>query len=228
MHSGRFHIATLLACVCAALSLTIEAAALPLTIYNTGVDNALNAWAGAGVPDIHYSLIVQPGSATAVTVNDTTWPFPPWLANNYTANAGSRWIGPAADSNGPGGNYVYRTTFVVPSNAILSTVSVAGSWAVDDVGTDIRINGISTGQTYNSFAALAPFSINSGFVLGVNTLDFYISNAFIGNNPTGLRVDKISGNYLIPEPTSVCLVGLAALAGGRMLRRARRSDSPRH
>ncbi len=207
-------------CVCAALLVTTTLTAAPIAIYNTGVDNALNAWVTPGVPDIHYSLIVQPGSGTAVTVDDSTWPFPPWLPNNYTPNAGSRWIGPAANSNGPGGNYVYRTTFNLPNNAILSTVSITGDWAIDDAGTDIRINGISTGQTYNSYAALAPFSVTSGFVFGTNTLDFYIANASIGNNPTGLRVEHIAGSYQIPEPATIVLViGLIAACGGMRLRR---------
>jgi hypothetical protein len=197
------------------LSTAVRAA--PLTIFNTGVDNSGNAWAGAGVPDIHYSLIVQPGSATAVTVDANNYPIlgGPWIANN----AGSRWIGPAADSQGPPGNYVYRTTFNVPNNAILSTVNVAGDWATDDPGTDIRINGASTGQTSPSFTGLTPFSVTSGFVFGVNTLDFYITNA---GGPTGLRVDHIAGSFQVPEPATLALVGCGLLVSSCVLRRRRR------
>jgi hypothetical protein len=204
-------------CAWAALSLPGAAAAVPLTVYNTGVDNSSNAWGTGGVPDIHYSLIVQPGSATAQTVTDTSYPFPPWIANN----SGSRWIGPAADSNGPTGNYVYRTTFNVPANAILSTVSVSGDWATDDPGTDIRINNISTGQTSNGYGSFASFSVTSGFVFGANTLDFYVTNVPQFPNPTGLRVDHISGTYQVPEPHAAFLATMAASATALVRRRRR-------
>jgi hypothetical protein len=154
-----------------------------------------------------------PPNFTAVTVDDTTYPFPPWLPNN----SGSRWIGPAADSYGPAGPWIYRTTFTVPANAILSTVSVGGDWATDDPGTDIRINGASTGQTSASFTSLTPFSISSGFVFGNNTLDFYITNA---GGPTGLRVDHIVGSYQVPEPAAVALAcGGIVLCGSMFVRR---------
>ena len=35
-----------------------------------------------------------------------------------------------------------------------------------------------------------PFVINSGFVLGLNTLDFVVNNSFFG--PTALRVEMTS------------------------------------
>jgi hypothetical protein len=196
--------------------ITTVANALPISIFNTGTDGANNAWASPNVTDIHYGLLVQPGSAVPVTVNDTGYPFPPWVANNY-GSPGSRWIGPDQSSFGPAGNYVYRTAFIIPNNAILSTVSITGDWATDDPGTDIRINNISTGQTSNFFTTLQPFSINSGFVFGLNTLDFYLTNA---GGPTGLRVDHIVGTYQIPEPTAVALLcGTTALAVARPRRR---------
>lgn len=203
-------------CFAALLLMSTTVHAVPISIFNTGVDAFGNAIVGNGVADTHYSLIVQPGAATAVTVDPSNYPFPFWIANN----SGSRWIGPAADSNGPLGNYVYRTTFNVPSNAILSTVTVAGDWATDDPGTDIVINGASTGQLSPSYGALTPFSVTSGFVVGTNTLDFYVTNGSFGNNPTGLRVDHIAGSYQIPEPTSVVLLTLGlAFAASSFTRR---------
>jgi hypothetical protein len=214
-------------CVCAAaVSLATALSAAPLTIYNTGVDVSGTAWGSGGVADIHYSLIVQPspGGKTAVTVTDTAYPFPPWLANN----SGSRWIGPGVpnqppfDGFGPGGTYAYRTLFNVPANAVLSSVNITGDWAVDDVGANILINGVSTGQTYNSYAALAPFSVTSGFVFGTNALDFKITNANLGNNPTGLRVDHIQGSYVtVPEPAAAFLATIACLTSTATRRRTR-------
>ena len=224
MCSVKIRSGTLFLCVCVvAVSSATSLSAAPLTIFNTGVDNSSNAWGTGGVPDIHYSLVVQPGSATAQTVTDTSFPFPPWIANN----SGSRWIGPAADSNGPTGNYVYRTTFNVPANAILSSVSISGDWATDDPGTDIKINNTSTGQTSPSYSALTPFSINSGFVLGTNTLDFYVTNVPQFTNPTGLRVDHISGTYQVPEPYAAFLATMAASASTLIRGRRRRSNFDR-
>lgn len=199
---------------------TASPAATIGNLYNTGVNNAGVALVGAGVPDPHYSLIVQPGSATAVTVNDTFFPFPPWVANN----AGSRWIGPAAFSFGPVGNYVYRTTFTVPASAILSTVNVAGLWGTDDASVDILINGNSTGNVSGGFTTLVPFNVSSGFVFGTNTLDFSLINAI---GPTGLRVDKVVGTYQIPEPGAACLASVALLLPVLALRRLR-STMPRN
>jgi hypothetical protein len=193
---------------------TATRAALITNLFNTGLDASGNLIGLANVPDPHYGLIVSPNSSTAVTVDDTNYPFPPWVANS----ANSRWIGPAIDGSGPGGsNYIYRTTFTVPANAILSTVSITGQWAVDDNGTDILINGSSTGQTYGLVTPLKTFNINSGFVFGTNTLDFLINNIGIPqfNNATGLRVDSIVGSFrAVPEPTSASLaiLGLTALA----------------
>jgi hypothetical protein len=49
------------------------------------------------------------------------------------------------------------------------------------------------GSSAAGFASFTPFTVNSGFIAGVNTLDFVVNNApFAGTNPTGLRVE-ISG-----------------------------------
>jgi hypothetical protein len=174
-------------------------------LFNTGVDPSANALVGPGVPDPHYSLILQPGSATAVTVDATVWPLVsgPWVPNN----AGSRWIGPDASSQGPAGNYTYQTSFFLPGNAILSSVNVSGLWGTDDGSVDILINGSSTGNVSAGFTTLVPFSITSGFVLNaINTIDFALNNA---GGPTGLRVDQIVGTYQVPEPASICLASVA-------------------
>lgn len=200
---------------------TAAEAALIANLNNTGTSGGV-ALVGAGVADPNYSLIVQPGSATAVTVDDTV-PFPilggPWVPNN----AGSRWIGSAANSQGLAGNYTYRTTFTVPANAILSTVNVSGLWGTDDSSIDILINGNSTGNVSAGFASLVPFTVNSGFVFGTNTLDFALNNSPLAGqiNPTGLRVDKLVGTFQIPEPGTACLAIVAIIASVPILRRLR-------
>lgn len=196
-----------------------NASAVSITgLWNTGLDASGN-YLSAGSTDAHYSVTASPsGIFIPVAVSDAGFPFPPWVANNPTA---SRWIGPATNASGLGGNYIYQTTFNLPVNANLSSVVITGLWSVDDFGTDIQINGNSTGQTKLGFTTLAPFSITSGFVTGLNTIDFYITNAFPGvPNATGLRVDNIAGNYsLVPEP-GTCFLGMISLGGLLMSRRA--------
>lgn len=209
----RYFITTFCAIVVLASATIISASAVPITgLFNTGVDGSGTAWGAGGVSDIHYNAILFPSTPfTPVTITDTAFPFPPWLANN----ANSRWIGPRASGQGPSGNYGYRTTFNLPANADLSTVMLGGAWATDNVGSNIRINGIPTGQNSLSFTALTPFTVTSGFQVGLNTLDFILAN---GSGPTGLRVDRIRGKYdLIPEPGTFFLAAIGI--GGLLVRR---------
>jgi len=118
-----------------------------------------------------------------------------WLANSAT----SKWIAPAADENypslgtpHPGGDYIYRISFDL-TGFDFNTVSISGTWGVDNAGT-IRLNGVYTGSNTTSYNPLVPFSLSSGFHAGINDLDFVINNyAAGGSNPTGVRVDELSG-----------------------------------
>ena len=185
-----------------------ESSALPISLFNTGVNNLNNVLPGFGTPDPHYSYTLTAGPAPPVTVDQSNWPINggPWVPNNPN----SRWIGPSGQSYGPPGNYTYATQFTLPPLTNLSTVSIGGMWASDDSGLDIEINNISTGQVSAGFTTLVPFSITSGFQIGLNTIEFLVNNA---GGPSGLRVDKIQGSFsLIPEPTTIGLaaIGLAA------------------
>jgi hypothetical protein len=200
------------ACIVVAAALTlcpsIVHAATITGLFNTGVNGLGNAFGSGGVPDPHYGLVVQPGASTAQTVTDTTFPFPPWFPNNGF----SRWIGPDATGFGPAGNYVYRTTFNLPANAILSTASIFGLWGTDDPSVDIYINGNPTGNVSPGFTSLGPFSVTSGFQFGLNTLDFSLNNVI---SVTGLRVDRIVGSYqVVPEPVAMALAAIGAAVAG--------------
>lgn len=201
--------------LCIGLVCVSEALALPISLFNTGVDNSNNVLPGFGSPDIHYSYTLTPGPTPPVTIDQANWPIAggPWVPNNPN----SRWIGPSGQSYGPGGNYTYATQFTLPPLTNLSTVSVGGLWGTDDWSVDIEINNISTGQVSAGFTSLVPFSITSGFQIGVNTIEFMLTNA---GGPTGLRVDKIQGSYsLIPEPTTIGLAAIGMVAA--MLARRR-------
>lgn len=211
----RYSLTTFCAVLLLTCSVTLTTQAVPISgLYNTGL-NGSGTYLATGQPDGNYSVIASPaGSFVPVATDDTIWPLVagPWVPNNPTF---SRWISPRANSGGPAGNYVYRTTFNLPANANLSTAMIGGVWGTDDPGTDIRINGFSTGQLSAGFTSLVPFSITSGFNFGLNTLDFYLTNA---GGPTGLRVDRIQGKYdFIPEPGTFLLAALGL--GGMLVRR---------
>ena len=221
MNPAKIRHGTVFWCATVAFFLsTGEINAATLALFNTGVNGSGTAWGSGGVTDIHYNLVLQPGTGgVAQTVTDTTYPFGPWLANN----SGSRWIGPAADGFGPAGFYAYRQTFFVPSSALLSSMFITGRWATDDTGTNIRINGTPTGNISTSNSTLTPFTISSGFVHGFNTLDFVVNNAGFSpfTNATGLRVDDIYGAYQafpVPEPQALVLA-VSAIAIGFASRR---------
>lgn len=158
-------------------------------LFNTGVDDSGSALPDGAV-DSHYVFTQNADSSTTATLVQDSTVFPivtgPWLPN--TAN--SKWIGPRSETSGAAlGDYTYRITFNL-EGLDPATARIAGMWAADDGGTDILINGQSTGQTTASgFTALTPFSITTGFIAGLNTLDFRLNNSAVGY--TGLRIEQV-------------------------------------
>jgi hypothetical protein len=158
-------------------------------VFNTGVDYSGTALADNTV-DPHYALFINPdtGSTDALVEDSTVFPIVtgPWVANE----AGSKWIGPRLETSGAAsGDYSYLTTFDL-SAFDPATVRITGEWATDNAGTDIIINGISTGQgNIGQFVVYTPFTITGGFDQGVNGLQFNLNNSAVGY--TGLRVRNI-------------------------------------
>ena len=189
----------------AAMSVALNAASL--TVYNTGVD-AAHAVLAAGAIDPHYT-----NGTTTVFVEGTV--NAAWVPNTST----SKWVGPDAGdgSSLSGGTYslVYRTTVDLTGFSAPSAL-ITGRWAADDGGGDILLNGISKGlTTNNAFSAYTNFTLNSGFVPGINTIDFKWHDDI---GPGGLRVEFLTAtanlNSQTPEPASIALMlsGVAALA----------------
>lgn len=212
-----------LAITVVALAITKQAKGDPIpTLFNTGVDNSGVLIAGPAV-DPHYTLISSadpsfPGPQARIPstsiVNSG-----PFLDNGPS----SSWISPSTNlTPEPAGNYVYRTTFDL-TGFDPSTAVITGRWSIDDFGTSMKLNSTETGNTQlanDAYTFWKSFTITSGFVSGINTLDFTINNVVW---TTGLRVE-LSGTAAVPEPGASFPVILGLMA--YLLRRGRSMTEP--
>jgi len=206
-------------------TLAYQALAAPIQVYNTGVDNGGGLLPNA-TADSHYALISAPSPYnTAYTGNGTDTLGPnPYLDDGPN----SRWVGPSGWLGEwlPVGNYVYRTTFdlagMTPSSASL-LLNIAS-----DNSCKVYLNGVDTGiiTSVSGFGAFSPYSINAGFIGGVNTLDFEVNNAvdvWVGNlNPTGLRVELSGSATVVPEPGALTLLALGGLLSLALCRKSQK------
>lgn len=190
-------------------SASLSAAVIP-NLFATGVDST-GASLSPGAIDPHYTIFSR--SDGLPSTNSVVMDGHGWMSNNAT----SMWIWPGRDGRPSPLNITFRITFDL-SGLDPNSASINGYWIVDNAGTDIQINGVSTGNsipykvdTYNPVS----FSINNGFVSGINTLDFIVED---GGIIGGFRVSQITGSASlassggqVPEPTSITIFGLSIL-----------------
>lgn len=166
---------------------------------NTGVANDGSLLA-SGTADSNYSLLYSTDAsgttATATTAN------PAWQQNTATAG----WISPGSDGTQgfASGYYVYQTTLDL-TGYDATTASLSGMVAADDELYIYLNQGGSALYSGGGFSSSSPFLINSGFVSGLNYVDFVIYN---DSGPTGLMVDDTlaTANMPTPEPGSLVLL----------------------
>jgi hypothetical protein len=197
----------------ALIGASANAATIP-GLFNTGTDaNNVALVGGNGVTDPHYSIFssTSPGFAGQQAVT---------FQCCYVADdANSRWVSLSANGS-PGGNVTfYRLTFSL-AGLDPKTASITGSGGSDNAGR-IFLNGADTGIDIDGFSSLVPFVLNSGFVAGINTLDFRISDF---GPPTAFRVDDLAGTAGlvsgIPEPAAwAMLIAGFGLVGATSRRR---------
>ncbi len=223
---------TLLAFAALGLLSAHAASAQTFTVYSTGVDSAGASLPSGTLGDPHYTLTQHPaGTSGSLQVLTSAYGFP-LVSNGWLADApDSAWIAPTNDpflqTAGVAGYYDYQTTFDL-TGLDPAAASLSGFWATDNFGTDILINGLSTGNVSNANNAYSAFSIGSGFHAGLNTLDFVVLDD--GQSSTGLRVSGVSGTVgpaIDPVPEASTTVSFALLLalglGGAVSARRKRS-----
>jgi len=237
----RLSIPLVLLAVLLLVSVPAWADPIPITtLFNTGVASDGTPLPD-GAADPHYTLVSSPGGAflgSTYTLNSESLAI--LIPGFWTPNTStSKWIAPSPDpiiESYPhefGGNYIYRTSFSLPStfDPLTDTALITGQWASDNTGVDILINGMSTGNSilYGcefgpcSFQVFTPLSINTGFQAGINALDFIVWQP--GGNYTGIHA-QMTGQYdlfppgpppwppgpppwnPVPEPSTLALMGL--------------------
>lgn len=197
---------SILALTSALLNLNTEAATVISVpgLYNTGV-NASGTVLPLQSLEQHYS--VSGASSIAYVEPPVYEPNLGWAW--LPAPAGSAWIGPNSTTNtaspDPVGIYHYTLNFNL-TGYNPADVRISGAWMTDNTG-ELYLNGVFTGFTTDpeSYKHLTAFNLTSGFIPGVNTLEFRVLNEYVGPNPSGLCVAGLSAT-LVPEPTTAALV----------------------
>lgn len=185
---------------------SVQAATID-TLFNTGVDASGNLLTSGSDP--HYTLTKDGSTVDTMILSGTSFPLTHWLNDPSSASA---WIKPADNRyDDEPGTYTFTTTFDL-TGLDHNTANISGKWSTDNRGVDILLNGTSLGLTADGFRDWYEFVIDSGFVAGINTLQFIVENYDdSGNNPTGLRVDMTGNAAVVPVPAAVWLFGSGLL-----------------
>ena len=179
------------------------------SIFGTGLDESGNPLA-IGVNDLYYTVNENSGVPAQTLTNSS------YIANN----SNSQWIWQNT-SGFPGDvTRTFKTSFDL-TGFNLSSVEINGAWGTDNQGLDILVNGNSSGINLlgviaDNYETLTSFTINSGFVTGINTLEFIVQD----NGGVAAFRTELSGIGVInsvPEPTIVWLFfsGLIGIIGLR-------------
>ena len=201
-------------CVTALSALSVLSAAPITGLFNTGQS-------ATGSADNYWTIVAPPGAGQVV---GPTFVHSTWLPNTGTSSW--EWSSTSGQPVGTPSSplvYTFRHLFILDPSLIASTALVTGRWSTDNVGTEIRVNGNLFAQTSPGFSAWSGFSLGSGFVAGLNIVDFVVEDyGFLG----GFRVEWLSAEADLapvsaPEPATYTMLGAALVAIGIRYRRTR-------
>lgn len=168
-------------------------------VYNTGVNND-NTLATPGSVDLHWTLV----QSASKTYPGPDAPIITPLPSGYASSGpNSQAIGARVSGTVSDGTYKFRLTFNLTGlNA--ATAIINGVWSSDNTTKAVLLNGNTTGYTCGSGTQKKQpanqFQLNGGFLPGVNTLEFVVSNS---DGPVSLRVEltgraAVGGVFSIP------------------------------
>lgn len=205
------HIALPTALALAAALLAAPAQAANPGPFGTGLD-ASGALLAQNAVDPHYTIVGSSvfGPAAYAKLSGAPIDNGAWVNDS----AASAWLVPDPDfffldQAGITDSITYRTTFDLSAFSAPGW-RIDGRWAADDSGLTIRLNGVVVPGTAVAQAdRWTGFSITSGILPGLNTLEF---TTFSTVSPTGLRVEMTTTP--VPEPTTWLLMaaGLGVVA----------------
>ena len=192
--------------LCSASSLHASFIAIP-GLQSTGVDSQ-GAQLANGVLDSawkvkFYANVVQNPLPTPISVTDPTYAIQNhqnWLSNTAPGTLGSKWISRqqfTGTGNPPavtGGTYFYQTQFDL-TGLVASTASFTFRFTSDNASqvffNGAEIAGASRGnEQFGSFSN--NFTVNSGFLSGVNTLVVRVINGIGSNVSNNQSIDARS------------------------------------
>jgi hypothetical protein len=163
-------------------------------------------------------MVVENGNASAVVVSS--------LPGTYAPNTStSTWVWQQGNGQPVNVTRTFVTTFdltgVDPDTAVIT-----GAWGTDNQGLAIKLNGVNTGVTpllgviVDNFNHLHDFTISSGFVAGLNTLEFVIEdNGSVG----AFRADLSGTAFSTPIPAALPLFAGGLGVIGLFARRRKRA-----
>ncbi len=197
-----------------------------------------------GQQDINYAFTNNGGTATGTACASSTGrcgsvsnasSFPvAWPYSSLPSSSGAQWLSPNVSATGDAltedpssnGNYRWTLDFNIATNP--NTAWFTATWLTDNYGyAELNGNTITGSATPmpNGYVTGTSFGAHSGFVYGMNTLTFVVTNIAndSGFNPTGIDVEFTGSNVAAtPLPAAALLFG-SALVGGGVFARKRKS-----
>ena len=177
---------SLVSALCAAvLSVPVLGVAASIPVHNTGV-NTSDVLVAPGAQASFWTLSAEPaGAGESIGSN-------PFRFNccYFSDTSTAAWVSPQSSGNaGTQGIYTYDLSFDL-SGQDPATAVISGTFGTDNDGSISLNSGAPVATTgFAGFVSPTPFTFNSGFVAGVNTIHLAVNN---GGDPTAFFVSFTS------------------------------------